>query len=299
MQTGTIIYWPSPEMKIPYYYEYRRNQKHCFFVDLYMWSGIDSQTGKACFTSMYPPSTTPTKNLAGIMNIFSAAMLNRRANKKDVVAITGKKGKDLKNPSSNKRKFKLYSGIADKNITDLEPGSKESPGLWVDTHIQFFREDQPYEAWQGPGGMDKWNEWKNNEGSNNDYVYSRQPRGGGSEDDMMHRWMRYNVFPMMRSTLYETRRNLTRGVGRVSGGKQYYRPSEIDKLISSAKSGAAPFGWNQEYFAAINENDLKDYNSIQYVSDPNNKLEAIRKKWKDATGGGAKTLLFGGTSEAI
>ena len=296
VKTGNFIYWPRPEVKIVWYYEWRRSQKHCFFMDLYLWSGIDAQTGRPVFTSMYPPSTTPTKNLVGTFNLFSAAMINRRANLKDVQSITGRKKKDLKQRGST-RDFKYYTGIPNTQKMDLEPGAKDSPGLWTDTHIQFFREDQPYEVWQGPGGMDKHNEWKQSKGKV-DYVYGTQKRANGSEKDLMDQWMKRSVFAMMLKTNLQMRRNLQNGVGRVSGGKQYYNPSDIQQLMQDAKSGAVPFGWNQEYFSAVTESDLQDWSNIQYVGakgEGYEKLQAIVDEWREATGNGMKNWIYENT----
>lgn len=287
LESGTITYWPRAEIKFEWYYEFRRNQKHCFFVDLYLWSGIDSQTGKPAFTQMYPPSSIPTKNLAGTMNLFSAAMLNRRATVKDVVQITGRKKSTLKASKSyrknNRLEYKKITGISENQDVDLKPGSNDSPGLWVDTHMQFFREDQPYAAWQGPGGMDVWNKWKDGKGGTN--VVSNQKNQGGSVKAMMAGWLKHHVLPMMKQTCRDITKKMIKGAGRSSGGKQYYRPSEIQTLMQDAKTGKVAYGWNQEYFSALKEEDLNDYNDIQYVQGYSNvELENVRNEFKDRPG---------------
>jgi len=84
-------------------------------------------------------------------------------------------------------------------------------------------------------------------------------------------------------------KNLESGVGRNGGGPQYYRPSEIQKLMSDAKTGTVPFGWNQEYFEALTEDNLKNYKNIQRVgykdSDP---VAAVYAAWKKDTTNGTK-----------
>ena len=281
-EQGNIIFWPQIFYKDVWYYELRRHQKYCFYYDLYLWHGKDSETGKPAFSAMYPPSSMPVKNLFGIYNLFSAEMINRRSSLKSVMQVTGRKKKIVK-ANSNIVKYDIMYGIADTQKSELTPGEIDSPGLYHDTHIKFFRSDQPYEAWgQGwaNGGMKAWNKWNEKKGKAN-YVVHGQNRSNGSETWLQKAIMERMVMAVrspFHSTLINNYKSFMKGYsGDVQKNKSNWGNTtqegmhswwSREQLLSQAnknKKGRADIGWNPDFLQIINAHGFE--NAMSYKMD--------------------------------
>jgi len=192
---GNIKYRNSMVFEDIWYYEFRAHQEHCFFIDLYMWHGVDASgaagVSKPVFSSMVPPSQTTTMNLFGIQNIFTAASLNRRATREAAAAqiqrvVPGRRAlKDIKKKIDNKYlgsnrnhypyNYKFMGGynrnvniIGDDNYGApdvLQPGNPWSSGLWITQQLNWFRDDQPFKVnqpfYEGGGGPEAYDDWRN------------------------------------------------------------------------------------------------------------------------------------------
>ena len=190
--SGTVRFSNSILFQDSFYYEYRRHQEHCFFIDLYIWHGRDGsdngKTSRRTFSSMVPPGQGKLQNLFGTPNIFSAAVVNRRASAEhgagvmrarrtygsDTPSDIAKKLKEVPFGSRKPKRGSNYQFLAGYNVNvnlmndygspdGLRKGSRFSSGIWVAEQTNWFRDDQPFEVNQptvaGEGGPDEYDLW--------------------------------------------------------------------------------------------------------------------------------------------
>ena len=180
--SGNMRYRSGPLFEDVWYYEFRSDPQHCYFINLYVWHGYDGSnngtTSKPIFSSMQPPSNTRRTNLYGISNAFSAATINGVSSLDDAansysLAANGrisvkKAKKSLKDNTSNSRKYG-YATYFKKGSENIQiPGSRFSPGLWLNEQTQWFRDDQPFDVNKpknaGDGGAQEFDKWSRKKG---------------------------------------------------------------------------------------------------------------------------------------